>query len=143
MIEDNGFQGTYLNAEEGLQMGRMVQTTGYTAVLADATPTANVITNNFQGNLRVQGPGTITYVAERNEAFRTGSFRVTWNDNIGVVSWDEEYTESSDVGLTFTAAFHENLNHAPVEVFYTTTDTGYDINLQYSIKYHTANNSPQ
>ena len=143
VIEDNGFQGTYLNAEEGLQMGRMVQTTGYTAVLNDNTPTANIITNNFQGNLRVHGPGTITYVAQRDEDYRTGSFRVTWNDTLNVVSYDEEYTESSDIGLTLTAAFHQNLNHPPVEVFYTTTDTGVDINLQYSIKYHTANNSPR
>jgi hypothetical protein len=141
VIEDNGFQGTYLNAEEGLQMGRLMQTTGYTAVLADATPTATVIENNFEGNLRVEAPGTITYVAERNEEFRTGSFRVTWNDS-GVL-YDEEYTESSDIGLTFTARFHEDNVHPPAEVFYTTTDTGVDIDLRYSIKYHTANNSPQ
>jgi len=143
LIEDNGFQGTYLNAEEGLQMGRMVQTTGYTAVLADNTPTANIITNNFQGNLRVQGPGTITYVAQRDDDYRTGSFRVTWNDASGAVLYDEEYTETSDIGLTLTATFHEGGNHPPVEVFYTTTDVGVDIDLQYSIKYHTANNSPQ
>jgi len=143
IIKDNGFQGTYLNSEEGLQMGRMVQTTGYTAVLNDATPTANVITNNFQGNLRVHGPGTITYVAIRDEDHRTGSFRVTWNDTSGAVYYDDEYTESSDIGLTLTATFHEGASHPPIEVFYTTTNTGVDINLQYSIKYHTANNSPR
>jgi hypothetical protein len=142
VIEDNGFQATYLNAEEGLQMGRLVQTTGYTAVLTDATPTATIVENNFEGNLRIEAPGTITYVAERDEEYRTGSFRVTWNDALGVL-WDEEYTESSDIGLTFTARFHEDNIHPPAEVFYTTTDTGVDIDLRYSIKYHTANNSPQ
>lgn len=143
IIKDNGFQGTYLNAEEGLQMGRMVQTTGYTAVLSDNTPNETIITNNFQGNLRLHGPGTITYVAQRDEDYRTGSFRVTWNDTSGAVLYDDEYTESADIGLTLTADFHQNLNHPPIEVFYTTTDATGDINLQYSIKYHTANNSPR
>jgi hypothetical protein len=142
LIEDNGFRTAYLNPEEGLQMGRLVQTTGFTAVLSDATPTANVVTNDMEGNLRVEGPGTITYVAERNDEFRTGSLRITWNDTLGVL-WDEEYSESSDIGLTFTARFHEEGVHPPAEVFYTTTDTGSDVNLQYSIKYHTANNSPR
>ena len=142
IIEDNGFRTAYLNPEEGLQMGRLVQTTGFTAVLLDATPTANVVTNDMEGNLRVEGPGTITYVAERNDEFRTGSLRITWNDTLGVL-WDEEYSESSDIGLTFTARFHEEGLHPPAEVFYTTTDTGSDVNLQYSIKYHTANNSPR
>ena len=142
VIESNGFRTAYLNPEEGLQMGRMVQTTGFTAVLLDATPTANVATNDMEGNIRLEGPGTITYVAERNDEFRTGSFRVTWNDVLGVL-YDEEYTESSDMGLTFSARFHEEGVHPPAEIFYTTTNTGYDVNLQYSIKYHTANNSPR
>lgn len=142
VIEDNGFRTAYLNPEEGLQMGRMVQTTGFTSVLDDATPTATVATNDMEGNIRIEGPGTMTYVAERNDEFRTGSFRVTWNDALGVL-WDEEYTESSDIGLTLTARFHEEGVHPPAEIFYTTTSTGSDINLQYSIKYHTANNSPR
>ena len=91
--------------------------------------------------MRVEGPGTITYVATRNEEHRTGSLRVTWNDS--QVLWDEEYTESSDIGLTLTARFHENGSHPPAELFYTTTDGDGDIDLQYSIKYHTANNSPR
>ena len=142
VIEDNGFRTAYLNPEEGLQMGRMVQTTGFTAVLLDATPTANVATNDMEGNIRIEGPGTLTYVAERNDEFRTGSMRITWNDTLGVL-YDEEYTESSDIGLTLTARFHEEGVHPPAEIFYTTTDTGFDVNLQYSIKYHTANNSPR
>ena len=142
IIKDNGFSGIYLNGEEGLQMGRLVQTTGHTAVLLDATPTANIVTNNLEGNLRVEGPGTITYVAIRNDEFRTGSLRITWNDALGVL-YDEDYTESSDIGLTFTARFHEEGVHPPAEVFYTTTDTGFDVDLQYSIKYHTANSTPQ
>jgi hypothetical protein len=142
VINDNGISAIYLNGEEGLQMGRMMQTTGRTAVLSDATASATVVVNDINGNLRIEGPGTVTYVAIRNDEYRTGSFRVTWNDTNGV-SWDEEYTESSDIGLTFTARFHEEGVHPPAEVFYTTTDTGNDIDLQYSIKYHTPNNTPQ
>jgi len=142
VIEDNGISAIYLNAEEGLQMGRMMQTTGRNAVLTDATASATVVVNDINGNLRIEGPGTITYVAIRNDEYRTGSFRVTWNDALGVL-YDEEYTESSDIGLIFTARFHEEGIHPPAEVFYTTTDTGDDIDLQYSIKYHTLNNTPQ
>ena len=119
-----------------------MQTVGHTAVLTNATATPTVVVNDINGNVRVEGPGTITYVAIRNDEYRTGSFRVTWNDTNGV-SWDEEYTESSDIGLTFTARFHEENVHPPAELFYTTTSTGFDIDLQYSIKYHTANNTPQ
>ena len=142
VIQDNGISAIYLNGEEGLQMGRLVQTTGHTAVLTDNTPTATVVVNELNGNVRIEGPGTITYVAERNEEFRTGSFRVAWNDVDGVF-WDEEYTESSDIGLTLTARFHEEGVHPPAELFYTLTDAVGDVNLQYSIKYHTANNSPR
>ena len=143
VIDDNGFSAIYLNAEEGLQMGRMVQTVGRTAVLTDATSTPTVVVNEINGNLRLEGPGTITYVATREDDYRAGSFRVTYNDAIGAVLYDEEYNETSDIGLTLTATFHEGGNHPPAEIFYTTTDTGYDVNLQYSIKYHTANNSPR
>jgi hypothetical protein len=142
VINDNGFSAIYLNGEEGLQMGRMMQTVGHNAVLTDATSDATVVVNEINGNVRVEQPGTITYVATRNEEYRTGSFRVTWNDALGVL-YDEEYTESSDIGLTFTARFHEEGIHPPAELFYTTTDTGDNIDLQYSIKYHTPNNTPQ
>jgi hypothetical protein len=142
VIDDNGISAIYLNGEEGLQMGRMVQTVGRTAVLTDATTMPTVVVNEINGNLRIEGPGTVTYVAIRDEEHRTGSFRVTYNDALGVL-WDEEYTESSDIGLTFTARFHEESIHPPVEVFYTTTDTGVDIDLQYSIKYHTPDTTPQ
>jgi hypothetical protein len=142
VVNDNGFSAIYLNAEEGLQMGRMMQTVGHTAVLTDNTVTPTVVVNEINGNVRVEGPGTITYVAIRNDEYRTGSFRVTWNDVLGVL-YDEEYTESSDIGLTFTARFHEEGIHPPAELFYTATDTGDDIELQYSIKYHTLNNTPQ
>lgn len=142
VINDNGCSAIYLNGQEGLQMGRMMQTVGHTAVLTDNTPTPTIVVNELNGNVRIEGPGTITYVAERNEEFRTGSFRVTWNDVDGVF-WDEEYTESTDIGLTLTARFHEEGVHPPAELFYTLTDADGDINLQYSIKYHTANNSPR
>ena len=143
VIDDNGFSSIYLNGEEGLQMGRMVQTVGHTAVLTDNTPTPTVVVNELNGNVRIDSPGTMTYVAIREDDYRTGSLRVSFNDTLGVVSLDEEYNESSDIGLTFTADFHEGGNHPPIEIFYTTTDTGVDIDLQYSIKYHTANNSPR
>ena len=142
VIKDNGCSAIYLNGEEGLQMGRLMQTTGHTAVLLDNTPSPDIVVNELDGNVRIDSPGTMTYVAVRNDEYRTGSFRVTWNDALGVL-YDEEYTESSDIGLTFTARFHEENVHPPAEVFYTTTDTGNDIDLQYSIKYHTANNSPR
>jgi hypothetical protein len=143
VIKDNGFSSIYLNGEEGLQMGRMVQTTGHTAILADATAVPTVVVNEINGNVRIDGPGTITYVALRDDDYRTGSLRVTWNDVSGVVLYDDEYTESSDIGLTFSARYHDGGNHTPVEILYTTTDTNIDIDLQYSIKYHTANNSPR
>lgn len=142
VIKDNGCSAIYLNGEEGLQMGRLMQTTGHTAVLLDNTPSPDIIVNELDGNVRIDSPGTMTYVAVRNDEYRTGSFRVTWNDALGVL-YDEEYTESSDIGLTFTARFHEEGVHPPAEVFYTLTDTGNDVDLQYSIKYHTANNSPR
>jgi hypothetical protein len=143
VIDDNGFSAIYLNGEEGLQMGRMVQTVGHTAVLNNATANATIVVNELNGTVRIDSPGTMTYVAQRDEDYRTGSFRVSWNDTLGVVLYDEEYTESSDIGLTFTAGFHEGGSHPPVEIFYTTTSTGVNIDLQYSIKYHTANNSPR
>jgi hypothetical protein len=82
-------------------------------------------------------------VAIRDDDYRTGSLRVTWNDVSGAVLYDDEYSESSDIGLTFSARYHDGGDHTPVEILYTTTDIGIDIDLQYSIKYHTANNSPR
>jgi hypothetical protein len=143
VIKDNGFSSIYLNGEEGLQMGRMVQTTGHSAILADATAAPTVVVNEINGNVRIDGPGTITYVAIRDDDYRTGSLRVTWNDVLGTVLYDDEYTESADIGLTFSARYHDGGDHTPVEILYTTTDTSVDIDLQYSIKYHTANNSPR
>jgi hypothetical protein len=113
VIDDNGFSSIYLNAEEGLQMGRMVQTVGRTAVLTDNTPTPTIVVNELNGNVRIDSPGTLTYVAIREDDYRTGSLRVSFNDTLGVVSLDEEYNESSDIGLTFTADFHEGGNHPP------------------------------
>ena len=143
VIDDNGCSAIYLSGEEGLQMGRMVQTVGHTAVLTNGTSIPTVVVNELNGNVRIEAPGTLTYVAIREDDYRTGSLRVSYNDTLGVVSLDEEYNESSDMGLTFSAQFHEGGNHPPIEILYTTTDIDVDIDLQYSIKYHTANNSPR
>jgi hypothetical protein len=93
------------------------------------------------------GPKIITDGLVLNlSAFDRNSYvsgSTTWNDVSGAVLYDDEYSESSDIGLTFSARYHDGGDHTPVEILYTTTDVGVDIDLQYSIKYHTANNSPR
>ena len=60
VIKDNGCSAIYLNGEEGLQMGRLMQTTGHTAVLLDNTPSPDIVVNELNGNVRIDSPGTMT-----------------------------------------------------------------------------------
>lgn len=68
-------------------------------------------------------PGILlNYVIERRDDVRTGYLRISQLN--GNVAYDEEYTETNDLGVTFTV-------EANAQVNYTTTSTGYDANLKF------------
>ena len=138
VIEDNGFQANYVDAFDGFQLGRLYQSAGVFATLNDAATTANVMTNSLGINVYVQSPATVSYVCERNGVNRTGYMRVNWTGTD--IFWDEEYSESADIGVQFSATVGNE--DAPVVLYYTSTATGFVANLRYDIRFHTANNAP-
>lgn len=139
VVEDNGYNCYYIEAGESYQLGRLVQQTGTTATLTDNTTSSTPITSQYGANVALVSPATISYTVERNGTNRTGTMRVNYQVG-GAVVYDDEYSEHSDIGVTLSANIFSSVS--PIILYYTTTNTGFDANLVYDIKYHTANNAP-
>ena len=74
-------------------------------------------------------PGIIwNYTIVRNTDVRNGYLRISQAQ--GVVAYDEEYTETNDIGVTFTVTGNVTNNTAVVS--YSTTSTGYDATMKYT-----------
>ena len=74
------------------------------------------------------------YTITRFSSIRHGTFFVTAQDSDDsslTLSYSEDYTENLDTGVTFTASQSSNT----VSVKYTTTNTGSDGTLTYSVSH--------
>lgn len=140
VIEDNGFSCYYVEAGEGFQLGRLVQQPGTTATLTNNISSLTPITNQFSSNINIVAPSTIHYTIDRNNVNRTGRMIINFEATTGLVIYEDEYSEYSDIGVTLSA--NTFAAGQPIILYYTTTNTGINANLIYDIRYHTANNAP-
>lgn len=96
-----------------------------TVALVDNT-SATLSTYN---NTQTFYPGILwNYTIVRNADVRNGYLRISQAQ--GVVAYDEEYTETNDIGVTFTVTGNVTSNTAVIS--YSTTSTGYDATMQYT-----------
>lgn len=113
---------TVVSAERGAIPGVAVINS---ANLSNNTSNASVAGSNIAPT---QLGATINYSIIRNNDVRQGYMRVGHNGS--TVVYDEEYTETTDIGVTL-AAYNVSSNVA--QLYYTTTNTGYDANLTFTI----------
>lgn len=71
----------------------------------------------------------VEYTIKRNNVIRTGTLRVVVGFAPNSVSYDDEYSETNDVGIVLSVSQAGNT----VTVSYTATNTGFDATLTYSI----------
>lgn len=96
------------------------ETTSFT--MADNT--SGTITTYYTTN-----PGVVlNYVIQRQSDIRTGYLRVSQLS--GNIAYDEEYTETNNIGVTFAVTGNAIVGNATIS--YTTTSTGYDANLKFT-----------
>lgn len=112
----------------GYQFGGMTLTdVDSNIVLSNNTPTATTTGISFL--VTNETAGEIFYKVTRNDKIRTGTIR--FSGNTSVVSMDEDYTENNgSVGVTFSM----NLSGSVATLKYTSTNTGINSTMQYSIK---------
>jgi hypothetical protein len=122
-LNDTGSIGI-VNGKQ-IEMGTHVIETGQKSVLTDDTTDAL-----FTFNATVAAGVQVTYTARRDTGVRVGTFRVTAEGGV-VVAYDDDYTANEDIGLSLSASQLGNV----VTVSYTTTDTGLDGTISYSINY--------
>jgi hypothetical protein len=119
--------------EEGApEVGNTEILTEYSAIPGVPTTESVTLADNSSGIVTTyynQNPGfVLNYVIQRQNNYRTGYLRVSqFNANI---SYDEEYNETSDIGVTFTVTGNAIVGNATV--YYTTTSTGYNANLKFT-----------
>lgn len=112
---------------------------GNTEILTEYSPIPGVPTtqsvslvDNSSGTVTTyytQNPGfVLNYVIERQTDYRTGYLRVSQLNND--IAYDEEYTETADIGVTFTVTGNATVGNATVN--YATTSTGYNANLKFT-----------
>lgn len=71
---------------------------------------------------------TVDYTITRNYEVRKGTIQVGHNGT--TVSYDDEYMETSDVGITLA---YYNVGSNIARLFYSTTNSGFDANIQFAI----------
>lgn len=111
------------------QQGTYVRLSGAKATLTD-NDTGTVTTFNSTET----GPAfSINYTVTRGTAYRTGTIMVAAStvDSTGDINYTDDFVENNDTGVTFT--FTESADI--VSFVYTTTSTGDDATLSYSINY--------
>lgn len=96
-----------------------------TVTLTDNTSDTLTTYNNISAFY----PGILwNYTIVRNADVRNGYLRVSQAQ--GVVAYDEEYTETNDIGVTFTVTGNVTTNTAVIS--YATTSTGYNATMKYT-----------
>lgn len=112
-----------------LQIGRYSRETGRTFTLVNNTSSASAI---FTINSSLVKAFRMDYTITRGTAIRHGSLVVTAqvsDDSSLTLSYNDDYTENLDTGVTLSATQLSTT----VTVRYTTSNTGTDAGLTYSI----------
>ena len=133
--ENNVYQririvGTQVDTGTQIQLGRYVRESGRTATLTNNSSNQTIFTVNSINTKAFRMDYTIT----RFSAIRHGTFFVTAQDSDDsslTLSYSEDYTENLGTGVTFTASQSSNT----VSVKYTTTNTGSNGTLTYSVSH--------
>jgi hypothetical protein len=125
-IENNGYSNFQLVQDIGLIDGKRTAGRGRTLALADTntfqTATLTFIPKNYKCM-------TVNYCIEHNSKIRQGAMRISNINN--TYMWDEEYTETGDVGVEFKA------NTSTGDIEYTSVTAGDVAMLTYSLDYFT------
>lgn len=123
------------NLDEGApEIGNTEILTEHSVIPGIPAAQSVTLTNNTSGTVidyptGQQNPGfVLNYIIQRNTDVRTGYLRVSQLS--GNVAYDEEYTETNDIGVTFNVTGNATIGNATV--YYTTTSTGYDANLKFT-----------
>jgi len=103
---------------------------------ANSAVVSQTISNNTTANvslypiapLNSSYPGVImNYVITRSANVRTGTLRISQLNS--KLAYDEEYTETGNIGFTFTVT---QISNTYAQLSANTTNTGYDANLKFS-----------
>jgi len=108
-----------------IQLGSYTRQSGSTFILVDNTGSATAITTSSALAM------SINYTITRDTAYRTGTIMVASSsaDSTGDLTYTDDYVENSPTGILFSFTEVANV----VSFNYTSTSTGTDANLFYSI----------
>lgn len=112
---------SYLSAGDTLNLGAAHSYPGKEITVPD---------NVMRSFLLLVNQGIINYSVTRNELVRSGIIKFSVSNIPGKIVFDEEYTESQDLGITISMA--NTINGVTLSV--TTSNTGYDAKFVFDTK---------
>ena len=124
-IESTG--GGTVSGGTGITQGRYTINTGKTFAITDNTANQVVLTVNSDTVKAFQ----IQYTIVRNTAVRTGTVVVVPTQGSNTVTYSDDYDQSADTGITFTAV----KTSTQVQLRCSSTNTGSPATLLYSQSY--------
>ena len=138
-VDNVTFPRIYLNESASIafdlsnkiELGTYVRETGKIATLTDNTSSATAIfTFDLEDSNTLVDIGSfkMDYALKRDGIARTGTINIT-NAGSGTLTYDESYTENAASGVVFTVTQTLKV----VTVKYTTTNTGDNATLSYSL----------
>ena len=110
---------------EQIAMGSYVRNSGTEATLANDTVTATTV---FSLSTNDAKAWQINYTIIRDEGYRTGVMTIAAAGSASI-NWNDDWTENLDAGIGLTVA----QSGTAVNLKYTSTDTGFDAQLTYSV----------
>jgi len=125
-IDLNNAHSIGFDGNSNIKLGNYEKSIGYNTSLVDNTSTATAI---FAIDNTKYAGFEVHYTAKRGDATRTGKFvcGMPYGSNIPV--YNEDYVETAATGITFSATDASGT----VSFKYTTTSTGDDADITYSI----------
>ena len=138
--DNESYQRIYLNETASIgfdggkqiQLGTLAIDSGITATLTDNTSTATAfatIALDNQHTTNALANFVVNYSLKRNGIYRAGRINVI-GDGSHTITYSEDYDENSSTGVVFSATQSSN----DVSLKYTTTSTGQDATISYSIE---------
>ena len=104
---------------------RVEQTLTDNSTTANTSALANLVITS-------DAPGVyMNYTVDRAGNVQSGSFRIAFSQTANAVAYTDSNVRTSDIGVGFTA--RTVANAAQARIYYTTTSTGVDANLVYTI----------
>ena len=120
-----------------IEAGTSVFQPGQTCTFGDNEVTPQDIINPSDApltfNVTFAPSYTVGYSIIRNNTYRSGTLSISAANGIIPLSWTDDFNENADTGFTFVVTQTGNI----ISVQYTTTNTGYDGTISYSVNYFT------